>query len=112
MTLYLSGNGLYSLRILTKGNAALFYIGTGDIDFQHIHIRVSKAFRDLLETDYSVLEIAMRNGFSDTRSLINVFRDTYGMTPSQYRKKNARREAAKEAASAEYPPHIRVVDAP
>jgi len=34
------------------------------------------------------------------------------MTPSQYRKKNARREAAKEAASAEYPPHIRVVDAP
>ena len=54
----------------------------------------------------------MRNGFSDTRSLINVFRDTYGMTPSQYRKKNARREAAKEAASAEYPPHIRVVDAP
>ena len=86
---------------------------TGNTFKTHLNqVRVSKAFRDLLETDYSVLEIAMRNGFSDTRSLINVFRDTYGMTPSQYRKKNARREAAKEAASAEYPPHIRVVDAP
>ena len=95
----------YLARILKKY--------TGNTFKTHLNqVRVSKAFRDLLETDYSVLEIAMRNGFSDTRSLINVFRDTYGMTPSQYRKKNARREAAKEAASAEYPPHIRVVDAP
>ena len=73
-------------------------------------VRVSKAFRDLLETDYSILEIAMRSGFPDTRSFINVFRDTYGMTPSQYRKKNPRRETVKETASAEYPPHIRVVE--
>ena len=93
----------YLARILKKY--------TGNTFKTHLNqVRVSKAFRDLLETDYSILEIAMRNGFPDTRSFINVFRDTYGMTPSQYRKKNPRRETVKENVSAEYPPHIRVVE--
>ena len=93
----------YLARILKKY--------TGNTFKTHLNqVRVSKAFRDLLETDYSILEIAMRSGFPDTRSFINVFRDTYGMTPSQYRKKNPRRETVKETASAEYPPHIRVVE--
>lgn len=93
----------YLARILKKY--------TGNTFKMHLNqVRVSKAFRDLLETDYSILEIAMRSGFPDTRSFINVFRDTYGMTPSQYRKKNPRRETVKETVSAEYPPHIRVVE--
>ena len=94
----------YLARILKKY--------TGNTFKTHLNrVRVTKAFQELLETDYFIQEIAMRSGFPDTRSFINVFRDTYGTTSSEYRKKNSRRELVKETASSEYPPHIRVLEA-
>lgn len=87
----------YLARILKKY--------TGNTFKAHLNqVRVTRAFQQLIETDYSVLEVAMRCGFSDSRSFINVFRDTFGMTPSQYRKKYPKRESA---VSEEILPHIR-----
>lgn len=50
------------------------------------NFRVQKAQKDLLETNKSVLEIALNNGFSDDRGLINAFKEVYHITPLQYRK--------------------------
>lgn len=48
--------------------------------------RVQKAQKELVTTDKSVLEIALNNGFSDDRGLINAFKEVYHTTPLQYRK--------------------------
>lgn len=49
--------------------------------------RLEKAERQMLETDKTILEIALENGFGDERQLIHSFKKYYGDTPSQYRKK-------------------------
>ncbi len=49
--------------------------------------RVQMARKQLLRSDQSVLQIALENGFSDERGLIKAFRQQYGITPLQYRKK-------------------------
>lgn len=49
-------------------------------------LRLDYAHNALLNTDYSVLEIAVNSGFSDERALTRCFRKTYGTTPAQYRK--------------------------
>lgn len=84
---------------------------TGNTFKAHLNqIRVSKAYKDLMETDYSMLEIAMRNGFPDARSFISVFKDAYGMTPNSYRKKNSRKDLKTSGEYAENMPHIRVME--
>lgn len=50
------------------------------------YYRVQRAQRELLTTDKSVLEIALNNGFSDDRGLINAFKEVFHTTPLQYRK--------------------------
>lgn len=50
------------------------------------YYRVQKAQKDLMQTNKSVLEIALKNGFSDDRGLINAFKEVYHTTPLQYRK--------------------------
>lgn len=54
--------------------------------------RLGKAREALLETNDSVMDIALGNGFSDDRRLINAFRKNYGTTPLQYRKKVKKQE--------------------
>lgn len=71
----------------TEYLAKLFKTYTGKTFKEHLNrLRLSRAFPELIETDYSMLEIAMRNGFSDVRSFNNIFREEYGMTPFQYKK--------------------------
>lgn len=48
--------------------------------------RLAAARSELLETDRTVLDIALDNGFSDARGFINAFKRQYGTTPLQYRK--------------------------
>jgi AraC-like DNA-binding protein len=48
--------------------------------------RVEKARHDLLVTEKCVTEIALDNGFSDSRRMILHFKRYFGMTPLQYRK--------------------------
>lgn len=48
--------------------------------------RVNKARLELLDTSKNILDVALENGFSDSRRFINAFRKQYGTTPLQYRK--------------------------
>ncbi|MBP7348273.1 MAG: helix-turn-helix transcriptional regulator [Butyrivibrio sp.] len=48
--------------------------------------RLSKAKQDLLYTEKSIIEIALKNGFSDSRRLSIAFNKIYGCTPRQYKK--------------------------
>lgn len=54
-------------------------------------IRLDHAYRDLMNTDNSILKIAMDNGFANPRSFSDTFRNVYGETPSKF-KKNMQKE--------------------
>ena len=51
------------------------------------HHRINIACNLLKETNYSVEDISQRTGFSDSKSLCRVFKNTLGCTPGEYRKK-------------------------
>ena len=61
------------------------YTGTTLLTFLN-SIRLNAAFKQIMNTDYSILTIAEENGFSNVKSLNKLFKETYGMTPSTYRK--------------------------
>lgn len=62
---------------------------TGMTLFQYINaIRLERSFRDLMNTDHSVLQIALEHGFPNEKSFTRVFRKVYQATPHQYRKEN------------------------
>lgn len=63
------------------------YVGTTFTKYLE-SIRVYNAHRDLMNTDYSIIEIALENGFPNVKSFINSFKKTYGHTPNKYRKDN------------------------
>lgn len=52
-------------------------------------IRIESAGRELLQTDHTVTEIAMHNGFPNSRSFSREFQKKYHMLPGEYRKKNS-----------------------
>ena len=49
-------------------------------------IRMHHAYQDLTDSDFSILQIALDNGFSDSRSFTRAFRYFYGQPPQKYRK--------------------------
>lgn len=49
-------------------------------------IRLKSAYRDLVNTDYSVNQLAFDNGFPNIKSFINSFKEQYGETPYKYKK--------------------------
>ena len=51
-----------------------------------VFIRLRNAAFELLSTDDSVTDIALRNGFSDSNYFKDVFKKKYNMTPREYRK--------------------------
>jgi AraC-like DNA-binding protein len=51
-----------------------------------IFIRLRSAAFELLSTDDSVTDIALRSGFSDSNYFKDVFKKKYGVTPREYRK--------------------------
>jgi YesN/AraC family two-component response regulator len=51
-------------------------------------IRVSKAKQLLKEQKLNISEAALQVGYSDTRSLIRMFKKYEGITPGQYKKSN------------------------
>jgi len=48
--------------------------------------RVHRACYDLLHTDHTITQIAIRNGFYDHSHFTRHFRNAMGMTPNQYRR--------------------------
>ena len=55
-------------------------------------IRLSCAFKQLMQSDNKISDIADQVGFADVRTFIKVFKKHYGMTPLQYRKAAAKRD--------------------
>jgi len=50
-------------------------------------IKLEKAMEFLCDTDLDIEEICTIVGYSDSRQLRNLFRQKYGMSPSEYRRK-------------------------
>lgn len=51
------------------------------------NIRLTSAYRDLMNSDYSINQLAFDNGFPNIKSFINCFKEHYGETPYKYKKK-------------------------
>ena len=49
-------------------------------------LRLERAMHDLLYTDLTVEQVAIKNGFADPRAYVRAFKKHYNMLPSQYRK--------------------------
>lgn len=50
-------------------------------------IRVERAYIELANTELTISEVAMNNGFPNSKALAKTFLKRYGMLPSEYRKK-------------------------
>ncbi len=50
-------------------------------------IRVEQAYKELANSDHTISEVAMNNGFPNSKALAKVFLKKYGMLPSEYRKR-------------------------
>ena len=49
-------------------------------------IRMAYAYRELMNTDYTISRIAMDNGFADSRAFSKEFRKRYGILPSEIKR--------------------------
>lgn len=54
--------------------------------------KFSNVCKLLVETEYSVQEIAKKAGYSQANSFIRKFRQKFGMTPLEYRSKNQKKD--------------------
>ena len=50
-------------------------------------LRVKYALREMMNSDRQISEIALENGFADSRAFAKAFKKRYGCLPSEYRKK-------------------------
>ncbi|MHC5228110.1 AraC family transcriptional regulator [Enterococcus sp. LJL99] len=50
-------------------------------------VRLERAYYQLRDTDMTILDIAMANGFFTVKSFYNVFKKHYTLSPQQYRQK-------------------------
>ncbi len=51
-----------------------------------IDLRIRNAMKDLQETDFSIKQIAAKNGFNDSSQLGKIFKKKTGVSPYRYRK--------------------------
>ena len=49
---------------------------------------LAHAYRDLANTDMPIGDIAVNNGFANSRSFSKLFKEKYGILPSGFRKEN------------------------
>ena len=70
---------------------ALFsrYMRGSIVDYVHA-VRCDHAAKLLSSTGFAIVDIAMDSGFSNRQHFARVFREIYGVTPSDYRKLNRR----------------------
>ena len=50
-------------------------------------VRLNHAYDDLVNSNLSITNIALENGFPNVKSFINTFKQYYELTPLQYRNK-------------------------
>ena len=61
------------------------YTGTNFVNYLQ-NLRLEEAKRLLAETDWRVGEIGRRSGFTDEKHFLKVFKNSTGLSPSEYRK--------------------------
>lgn len=89
-----------SLYVSTSTLSRLFKKQTGIYFADYVNqIRMRYALNDLLYTDKNITKIAVDCGFSNPSGFNKVFREVYGMSPSEYRSRL--QEDAKRAESKE-----------
>lgn len=70
----------------------LFHKITGATYLEYLYnVRLTKVHRMLLETDYSLSDIAVRTGFTSTSHMSRVFRNVYQISPREFRKESTAR---------------------
>jgi len=91
-------NQHYSSPIEVEELASLMYLSVNQFERKFKQVfqispmkfltgyRVHRACYDLLHTDHTITQIALRNGFYDHSHFIRHFRNAMGMTPNQYRR--------------------------
>ncbi|GHH98711.1 helix-turn-helix domain-containing protein [Neobacillus kokaensis] len=57
-----------------------------------MNLRLEHSVKDLLYTKDSITFISMKNGFPNTKSFTNLFKEVYGETPHAFREKNAQEQ--------------------
>ncbi len=57
-----------------------------------LNVRVEFAYKELCNTDQCISQIAVNNGFPDSRSFSKTFYRRYGLLPSDYRKEMKKRQ--------------------
>ncbi|MGN1140395.1 MAG: AraC family transcriptional regulator [Oliverpabstia sp.] len=55
-------------------------------------IRIEQAFKELINSDHTISEIAQNNGFPDSRAMAKAFYKKYGILPSEYRKAERKKQ--------------------
>jgi beta-xylosidase/AraC-like DNA-binding protein len=57
-----------------------------------MNIRLEHSLKDLLYTKDSITYISLKNGFPNTKSFTNLFKEVYGETPHSFREKNVKEQ--------------------
>jgi len=61
------------------------YMGTTFLKYLN-SVRLEHFYTDLTNTDYSITELISKNGFTNYKIFMKLFKNTYGCTPSETRK--------------------------
>lgn len=56
-----------------------------------LDLRTEYSFREMMNTDHSLSQVAVNNGFPNSRAFAKAFVKRYGCLPSEYRKRNGNR---------------------
>lgn len=73
----------YSLSNMQKMFKCVFHIGIGEYISRR---RITLAARDLLKTDSTILDIALKYGYNSHEVFTRAFTRLWGVTPAKYRK--------------------------
>ncbi|GAA0712152.1 hypothetical protein GCM10008904_25070 [Paraclostridium ghonii] len=61
------------------------YIGVSFLTYLNT-LRLQSAVEDIESTDFSITDIAIKSGFKNIQAFMKIFKETYKVTPSNYRK--------------------------
>lgn len=78
---YVNLSEQYTLRFFKQ------FLGIGLKDYLN-SLRINKSINELVHTNKSIIEIAIDNGFNNSKSYHRLFKEEYNTTPGQYRKEN------------------------
>ncbi|MCF0141980.1 MAG: helix-turn-helix transcriptional regulator, partial [Parasporobacterium sp.] len=69
--------------------SALFKKETGENYKTYLtHIRMDEALKLIINTDMKSYEISEKVGYNNVRRFVDAFRDIYGVSPAEYRRKS------------------------